>query len=122
MTLIPRPVMCPPTQEYTKTMNNDSLGNIIKSATARAFVYSAWVISGILIGAAQMAFIDPDPQWLTTTFNVWSYLGIFIGSLAVVNSSAVPTKVIEVERAQVVNADVANVAEGNVSEGNTPAE
>lgn len=91
-------------------MDNNSLGNIIKNATARAVIYSAWVLSGIAIGAGQIAYADPDPEWLTTTFNVWSYLGLFIGSLAVVNSSVVPTKVIEVQKAEVVQAEVANVS------------
>lgn len=97
-------------------MDNNSLGNIIKSSTARAVIYSAWVLSGIAIGAAQVAFVDPDPQWLDVTFNVWSYLGLFIGSLAVVNSSAVPNKVIEVRQADIVQTEVANVENAEVKE------
>lgn len=90
---------------------DNNLGNIIKNDTARAVIYSAWVISGILIGAGQVAFTDPDPEWLTTTFNIWSYLGLFIGSLAVVNSKAVPVQYVSAQNVQTVQSENTTVVD-----------
>lgn len=74
---------------------NQDLGSIIKNDTARRAIYATWFVAGIIIGAVQVAFADPDPEWLTTTFNVWSYLGIPIAALATANAST--PKVIEIQ-------------------------
>ena len=64
---------------------DNNLGTIIKNDRARRIIYSTWFILGIAIGAVQVAYSDPDPTWLATTFNVWSYLGIPIAALAAAN-------------------------------------
>lgn len=93
-------------------MDSNNLGSIIKNDAARRVIYSAWFIAGILIGAVQVAYADPDPQWLTTTFDVWSYLGIPIAALATANGTSRPA-VLYAPEATSVNADNVIVEEDN---------
>lgn len=72
---------------------DNNLGSIIKNDKARSIIYAVWFIGGIAIGAAQVGFPDPDPIWLTTTFNVWSYLGVPVAALASANSHSSPNVV-----------------------------
>lgn len=72
---------------------NQDLGSIIQNDTARRVIYAIWFVAGIVIGAVQVAFMDPDPQWLDTTFNVWSYLGIPIAALAAANAKTNPPEI-----------------------------
>ena len=63
-----------------------NLGTVIPNAFARKLIYGTYVIALVLAGALQVWFIDPDPQWLTQTVGVLTYLGIPVGTLALANA------------------------------------
>ena len=98
-------------------MDTTNLGNIIKNDKARQIIYATWFILGIVIGAVQVAFTDPDPQWLETSFNVWSYLGIPIAALASANSKSQPD-LITVKQADSVQGENVTVAPDTFVEHN----
>lgn len=88
---------------------DNNLGNVIKNAKARAAIYGAYVLIGLVIGALQVGFaaiagVD-QPDWLTISLAVYAYLGIPVGGLAAVNSSIVPTKVVDANVVENVHAD-----------------
>lgn len=91
-----------------------NLGNVIKNATARAYIYGTYVVLGVLIGATQIGFASIEglsqPTWLTVTLAVYGYLGIPVGGLAAVNSEIVArANLVTVEKVDSVTADTANV-------------
>lgn len=88
---------------------DNNLGNIIKNASARAWIYGTYVVAGLVIGAAKVAYIDPDPTWLVQTFEVWAYLSIPVGSLAALNSNIIPTRTIVTENVEAVSAESVTV-------------
>lgn len=94
---------------------DQNLGNIIKNAKARAAIYGTYVIIGLIFGALQVAFAagaGEQPDWVTISLAVYTYLGIPVGTLAVANSSIIPTKVVAAENVENVQADAVEVADG----------
>lgn len=73
------------------TTTPPNLGNVIPNGTVRKIIYGTYVIALVIAGAAQVAFVDPDPVWLTQTVDVLGYLGIPIGTLALVNAPTTPS-------------------------------
>jgi hypothetical protein len=68
-----------------------ALGTIIESPTARKAIYAVYVIALIIAGAAQVGFVSiglDQPAWLTASIQILGYLGIPVGSLALVNAAA----------------------------------
>jgi hypothetical protein len=92
---------------------DNNLGNVIKSSVARAWIYGAYVIAGLAVGALQVAFAAvagvEQPDWLTIALAVYAYLGIPVGGLAAVNSNIVPTKVVAAQNVEHVESEVTNV-------------
>jgi hypothetical protein len=83
-----------------------NLGSIIKNDKARQIIYATWFILGIVIGAVQVAYTDPDPLWVLKAFDVWSYLGLPIAALATANSQSKPDVVYAPEaNPKVINTD-----------------
>lgn len=105
--VFPKKIAEPITAPQSKMENMDNnLGNIIKNAKARAAIYGAYVIAGLLIGGIQVAFAAvagvEQPTWLTVALAVYAYLGIPVGGLAAANSAIVPAKVIETSSVEAV--------------------
>jgi hypothetical protein len=71
-------------------MDNANLGSIIKNDKARQAVYAVWFLVGIAIGATQAWYADPDPEWLSKAFDVWSYVGLYVSALALANAKSTP--------------------------------
>ncbi len=70
-------------------MENTNLGNVITSAVTRKIIYSAYVVAGVLLGAAQVGFAAVNggqPEWLTISLAILAYLSIPVGGLALVNT------------------------------------
>ena len=88
---------------------DNNLGNIIKNASARAWIYGTYVVVGLLIGAAKVAYVDPDPTWLVQAFDVWAYLSIPVGSLAALNSNIIPTRTVVTQNVEAISADSVSV-------------
>jgi hypothetical protein len=96
---------------------DNNLGNIIKNASARAWIYGIYVIVGLLIGGLKVWYQDPDPQWLTQAFDVWAYLSIPVGSLAALNSNIIPTRTVVTQNVEAVSADNVNIEPDPASGG-----
>lgn len=64
------------------------LGNVIKSKTARATIYGAYVVGLVLVGATTAAYsqLGGSPEWLGVIESVMLYLGVPVGTLAAVNT------------------------------------
>jgi hypothetical protein len=66
------------------------LGVIVKNAKARTYIYGTYVVAIIVAGAAQVAFSSLElgqPDWLTASLAVLTYLGVPVGTLAVANTN-----------------------------------
>lgn len=64
-------------------------------AEARRYVYTAYAVIGVLIGATQVGFVAASvdqPTWLTVALAVYAYLGIALGFTAAANTPAEPGK------------------------------
>lgn len=64
------------------------LGNVITSPTARQVIYGLYTVALIVLGGVVVAFAAIGhtlPQWAIVANAVIGYLGIPVGSLAVVN-------------------------------------
>lgn len=78
------------------TPTSNDLGTIVGSARARKAIYGAYVIGIVVLGAVQVGFAAisaGQPEWLTVALAVAAYLGIPVGGLAAVNTSASRTEV-----------------------------
>ena len=64
-----------------------NLGNVITNGTTRKAIYAGYVIALVVVGAVQVGFgIGNEPEWLSATLRVLTYLGIPIGGLALANA------------------------------------
>ena len=67
----------------------NDLGRVITSDRVRQIIYTAYVISVVLLGAVQAAYAGSEagaPVWLTIAQQVALYLGAPVAGLAVVNT------------------------------------
>jgi hypothetical protein len=67
-----------------------SLGAIISNLSVRRFIYSAYVLALLVVGASQVALTSlgiTNPDWLVATLAVLGYLGVPVAGLAVANTS-----------------------------------
>ncbi len=71
-----------------------NLGSVITSAVVRKTIYTAYVVSLVIVGALQVAYASTEtaaPEWLTIALAVIGYLGIPVGGLALANTGTAPT-------------------------------
>ena len=69
---------------------SQSLGAIISNLALRRFIYSAYVLALLVVGATQVAVTSlglTNPDWLVATLAVLGYLGVPVAGLAVANTS-----------------------------------
>ena len=69
---------------------SSSLGAIISNLAVRRFIYSAYVLALLVVGATQVALTSlgiTNPDWLVATLAVLGYLGVPVAGLAVANTS-----------------------------------
>lgn len=66
-----------------------NLGSVITNPLIRKIIYGAYVIAGVVLGAASAGFATLNegiiPEWITVGLAVLGYLAIPIGGLALVN-------------------------------------
>jgi len=66
-----------------------NLGSVVTNATARKILYGLYVIAGLIIGGASVAYpligAGVTPDWVTAGLAVLGYLAIPFGALALAN-------------------------------------
>lgn len=68
-----------------------NLASVIESPTVRKWIYGAYVVAVVVVGAVQVAHAAIEvaqPDWLTATLSVLAYLGVPVGGLALANTPA----------------------------------
>jgi hypothetical protein len=74
----------------TDIPNASQLGVIVKNAKARAYIYGGYVVAIIVAGAAQVGYASLElaqPDFLTASLAILTYLGVPVGTLAVANTN-----------------------------------
>lgn len=73
-------------------MADSSLGTVITNPNVRKVIYGIYIVAGVILGAVQVAFAAIEgagqPDWLTVTLAVYTFLSVPVGSLALVNTTA----------------------------------
>lgn len=58
----------------------------ILTPAVRRYVYAAYALVGIVLGAIQVAYGVTEPQWLTVSLAVYAFLGTALGLTAASNT------------------------------------
>lgn len=59
-------------------------------AQYRKYLYTAYAVIGVLIGATQVGYVaasQGQPTWLTVALAIYAYLGIALGFTAAANTT-----------------------------------
>jgi hypothetical protein len=87
--------------------NQYNLGEVITNPLVRKVIYGVYTIIGVALVVTNSAFIGDAsyPEWLTIANSVVPTLGVFVGGLAVVNTTTKPVAepVDEVETGEVID-------------------
>ena len=64
------------------------IGNVITHPKVRAAIYGIYVIAVVILGGISAAYsvMDMSPEWLSVANSVMLYLGVPVGTLAVVHT------------------------------------